>query len=542
MNAFRSVAFVLTVGGFVAASGCRVEGDKGVEGVERIDGSAKGESVGRAVGAGRAEGVGRADGAARAAGPELGAGVAGLLKDGAAPASVIVHVKGSADLSPSKALATPAQKGTYVYRALADFADKTQRPLVDWLTARGAKHRAFHIANMVVVYDASPELVREIAARNDVARIALDTPHKLSLPESAGSPDDDANGVLAPGSNIVAAGAVTVWNQFGKRGEGVVVAGQDTGYDWTHPALRHHYRGYRGGVANHNFNWHDAIHTGSSTGNVCGYDLDEPCDDDSHGTHTMGTIVGEELSSGNQVGMAPGARWIGCRNMDEGVGKPSTYIECFEWFLAPYPIGGNPRTDGDPTLAPDVMNNSWGCPASEGCSGSEFVPVLQALHDAGVVVVVSAGNNGSSCGSINDQPATISPTTLSVGAFDHVSGAIAGFSSRGPSDHDALPGPDVTAPGVNIRSSVPGGGYSSFFSGTSMSGPHVVGEIALLLSVDPSLKGNVDEITSIVRATSTPKTSTQTCAGVPGSAVPNNTFGFGIINAAAAAASRVQSQ
>lgn len=520
MNAFRSVAFVLTLGGFAAAGGCRVEGAGSVGEVERIDGAAQGAPT-------------------QVTGVEFDAGVTSFLKGSAAStASVLVTMKSSADLAASKLLATPAERGAFVYRALADHATQAQGSLVGWLDAKGARYRAFHITNAIVVYDVTPEFVREIAARSDVARVTLDKGYKLRLPPSAGAAPEE-NAIDAPGSNIVAAGAVQVWNTFQTRGQGVVVAGQDTGYDWKHPALRTHYRGFRGGHVDHRYNWHDAIHPGSSTGNSCGYDSAEPCDDDSHGTHTMGTMVGDD-NKGNQVGMAPGARWIGCRNMDEGVGKPSTYIECFEWLLAPYPPGGNPRTDGDPAMAPDVVNNSWGCPASEGCSGAEFVPVLQALKQAGVIVVVSAGNEGSSCGSINDQPATISGTTLSVGAYDHVSGAIAGFSSRGPSDLDGQPGPDVSAPGVSIRSSVPGGGYSSFFSGTSMAGPHVVGAVALLLAVDPSLKGDVDAVTNVIRTTATPKTSTQTCGGVPGSAVPNNTFGHGTVNAFAAASSRFQ--
>jgi serine protease AprX len=511
MNAFRSVAFILMLGGFAAASGCRTEGVEGVEGVADV---------------------------------ELDSGVEALLQEGHAPASVLVYLKGAADLSPSRALATPAEKGGFVYRALADHADRAQGPLVEWLTARGASFRAFHVVNAVVVYDATPSLVRQIAARDDVARLALDKAFELRLPQPAGddaidAPDED--GLLAPGSNITAAGAVQVWNTFGTRGEGVVVAGQDTGVDWAHPGLRNHYRGKKGGVVDHRFNWHDAIHQPASGGsNPCGYDTAAPCDDNGHGTHTVGTMVGDD-GNGNQVGMAPGAKWIACRNMDRGVGTPSRYIECFEWFLAPYPQGSNPRTAGDPTLAPDVINNSWGCPASEGCQGQEIVPVLQTLEQAGIVVVVSAGNEGPSCGTINDQPATVSSHTLSVGAYNHQNGSIAGFSSRGPSDLDGQPGPDVSAPGVSIRSTVPGGGYSGAFSGTSMAGPHVAGEVALLLSADPTLRGNVEEITNVIRTTATPKTSTQTCGGVPGSAHPNNTFGWGTINAFAAVSSRIQS-
>ena len=59
--------------------------------------------------------------------------------------------------------------------------------------------------------------------------------------------------------------------------------------------------------------------------------------------------------------MAPGAKWIGCRNMDENVGTPARYIECMEFFLAPYPVNGDPG-DGDPSLAPDITINSWGLP------------------------------------------------------------------------------------------------------------------------------------------------------------------------------------
>ena len=151
----------------------------------------------------------------------------------------------------------------------------------------------------------------------------------------------------------------------GYTGQGAVIAGQDTGYQWDHPALKDQYRGWNGSAADHNYNWHDAIH---ATGSSCGADSPCPCDDNDHGTHTMGTMVGDD-GGANQIGMAPGARWIGCRNMNAGVGTPTTYIECFEWFIAPTDLAGqNPN----PAMAPDVINNSWGCPESEGCSAGQF--------------------------------------------------------------------------------------------------------------------------------------------------------------------------
>lgn len=164
-------------------------------------------------------------------------------------------------------------------------------------------------------------------------------------------------------------------------------------------------------------------------------------------------------------------------------------------------------------------------------------PVLKAIAAAGIVNVVSAGNEGPGCASIGDQPATHSELTLAVGAIDHRCGAIAGFSSRGPSVLDGLVGPDVTAPGMSIRSSVPGGGYqAALWSGTSMAGPHVAGLVALLWSAHPGLRGDVAETTRLIRATARPKTATERCGAVAGDAIPNNTYGYGIIDAWAAAA------
>jgi subtilisin family serine protease len=124
-------------------------------------------------------------------------------------------------------------------------------------------------------------------------------------------------------------------------GAGIVVASADTGVRWTHNALKPHYRGWDGTNADHDYNWHDSIH--DSVGNPCGNDSPFPCDDLAHGSHTTGTMIGDD-GTGNQIGMAPGAKWIGCRNMDANAGTPARYIECMQWFLAPTRIGG-----GDPT-------------------------------------------------------------------------------------------------------------------------------------------------------------------------------------------------
>ncbi len=163
--------------------------------------------------------------------------------------------------------------------------------------------------------------------------------------------------------------APDLWN-LGFTGTGIVVGNQDTGMRWTHDALKPHYRGWDGANADHNYNWHDSIHAdinGNGT-NPCGFNAMAPCDDHGHGTHTTGTAVGDD-GAGNQIGVAPGAKWIGCHNMDEGVGRPETYTECFQWFIAPTDLAGQ---NADPTKRPHVMNNSWGCPTSELCAADSL--------------------------------------------------------------------------------------------------------------------------------------------------------------------------
>ncbi|MEM7799157.1 MAG: S8 family serine peptidase [Chloroflexota bacterium] len=327
--------------------------------------------------------------------------------------------------------------------------------------------------------------------------------------------------------------AEKVW-AAGVTGEGAVVGGQDTGYDWDHPALKNQYRGYNAAsdTVDHSYNWHDSIREDFGTnGNQCGFDVDESCDDGYHGTHTMGTMIGQ--APGFDIGVAPDADWIGCRNMEEGYGRPSTYIECFEWFLAPTDLeGANP----DSSLAPHVINNSWGCPPIEGCNTSNFDlmnQVVDNMRAAGIVVVVSAGNAGPGCSSVND-PAAIFSGSFSVGATDG-SDLIAFFSSRGPVTIDGSDRlkPNVTAPGVGVWSAIPPNSYSAL-NGTSMAAPHVAGVVALMISADPSLAGRVELIETILEETAIPLTTNQTCGGDTPTSVPNHVYGHGRVDAHAA--------
>jgi serine protease AprX len=215
--------------------------------------------------------------------------------------------------------------------------------------------------------------------------------------------------------------------------------------------------------------------------------------------------------------------------MNNGNGTPASYTECYEWFVAPYPPGGNPMTDGDPSLAPHVINNSWGCPPGEGCSPGILEAVVNNVRAAGIVTVHSAGNSGSDCGSVDD-PAGTYPASFTVGATDSLDN-IASFSSRGPSAFDGGLKPDISAPGVSIRSTIRGGGYGNSYQGTSMAAPHVAGLVALLISANPSLAGDVAAIEAILQGTAVPRTTTQGCGSDTPTSVPNNVYGYGRIDA-----------
>jgi subtilisin family serine protease len=186
-------------------------------------------------------------------------------------------------------------------------------------------------------------------------------------------------------------------------------------------------------------------------------------------------------------------------------------------------------TEGDPTKAPHVINNSWSCPPSEGCTPDMLRDVVEAVRAAGIVTVQSAGNSGSQCGSV-DTPAAIYDASFTAGAVSS-SGAIAGFSGRGPAAGGLLK-PDIVAPGVSVTSTIPGDGYGEL-SGTSMASPHVAGLVALLLSADPSLAGNPEAIEAAITQSAEGKTTIQGCGGDTDEAVPNNVYGWGLIDAAA---------
>lgn len=443
---------------------------------------------------------------------------------------IVLHDR-SSETKRQPELADSVSRREFLARRLRSDAARSQQPLREWLSANGIESRSFWVVDALTA--SVPEsLIPRIAARPEVAHVISNAPYRQAQPPRSGQKQAAAPIGIPWGVQKIR--APEAWT-LGYRGQGAVVGGQDTGYQWEHPALQEKYRGWNGAGADHDYNWHDAIHQliKNDGPNSCGLDLAAPCDDSQHGTHTMGTMVGDD-GVGNQPGVAPDAQWIGCRNMEEGWGTHSTYIECFQWFIEPTDVAGN---DPDPSKAPDVINNSWGCPPTSGgedCDAAEIElmrTVVNNVRAAGIVVVVSAGNDGPACSTISS-PAAIYASSHTVGATDR-NDAIADFSSRGPNP-DGLLKPNVSAPGVDVCSSIPGGSYDCDWKGTSMAGPHVAGTVALMISANPALRGDPDTIESILESTAVPLTSTQNCGAFSGAAVPNAVFGHGRIDALAA--------
>lgn len=448
-------------------------------------------------------------------------------------ASVVILMAEQADVSEAYSISDHNERGWFVYRRLVDNAQRTQKNIVEDLEARGVSFRSFWAANMIVA-DLDRYQAVEIAGRSDVARVDSNRPARwIEPPEIARTVDTPfrANSPEAIEWGVNNVNAPSVWAQ-GFTGNGIVVGGLDTGIRWTHAALRSKYRGWNGSSADHNYNWFDSVHTG---GGVCGANTSAPCDDNGHGTHTVGTMVGDD-GSGNQIGVAPGAKWIGCRNMNVGNGTPASYTECFQFMIAPTDLAGlNPN----PTLRPHILNNSWGCPASEGCTTrAELETIVNNTQAAGIFVQASAGNSGSSgCSSVSEALA-IYDASFSAGAID-VNNNLAGFSSRGPSTYynPNILKPNISAPGSSVRSSTRSSDTAfSISSGTSMASPHVAGVIALLWSARPQLVRNIAATKALLQTTANPAVTVaaQTCGGIPSTQIPNNSFGYGRVDALAA--------
>jgi subtilisin family serine protease len=420
--------------------------------------------------------------------------------------TVWVLLKQQANLSTARVQRDWNVRGRQVYQQLTGTAATSQAPLQVFLKTRGAFFRPFWIINALKV-TADKATLDEVARRPEVARIVPDRVYKLPPIR----PGADLPKVLSTEWGLDNIRAPEAWAAFGSRGEGVVVANIDTGVQFDHPAVVQQYRGNGPTGFDHNYNWFDPA-------NVCGKPSLAPCDNAQHGTHTMGTMVGDD-GNGNQIGVAPKARWIAAKGCESDTCTTESLLAAGQWVLAPTDLAGlNPRAD----LRPQIVNNSWG----GGPGDPFFQATVQAWLDSGIFPAFSNGNSGPGCGSAGS-PGDF-PEKYSAGAYD-INNVIAFFSSRGPSSLGGGMKPNIAAPGVGVRSSVPPNSYASF-DGTSMASPHVAGTVALIWSAAPSLVGDIPATRALLDATAR-DTSDLSCGGTPEN---NNVFGQGRVDAFAA--------
>ncbi len=430
---------------------------------------------------------------------------------------VIVVLTEQADLSGAAQLQTKAEKTRYVYEALREVAARTQPAVAGMMAQMGLTiTHSLYITNALAVQAGSGKVINgamvdSLAARPEIGRIRIDESIRLDPIERQTA---STAGAIPIGWNVSWVHAPQVW-AAGHRGEGITVGSVDSGVQWDHPALINQYRGWNGSTADHNHNWWDAD-TSEPTSNV-------PLDENGHGTFTTGVAVGGD-DQGQPIGVAPGAKWIACRWLNMfGIGSSSGALQCLQFMLAPWDLN---EQNADPSKAADVVNSSFNCPA---CG---LQPAYDNLRTAGIFPVVAAGNSGPGCASVAE-PASF-PSVVSVGALGFQSNQLAPFSSRGPFQTTSKP--ELVAPGVNIISAIPTNSYAGPIAGTSFAAPIVTGTVALVWSAKPRLNGDVTDTAILLESTAEPQLSL-----LCGSAFrPNNLYGYGTVDAAAAALSRAR--
>ncbi|MEV4550424.1 S8 family serine peptidase [Nonomuraea wenchangensis] len=421
-----------------------------------------------------------------------------LEQDG--KATFWVRMKGAADLSGARRAATKQAKAELVVESKTERAESAQRSLRKLLDARSADYTSYWIVNAVRV-TADEKLATEIAKLPEVETIAPVRTLSLPKPDKATA---EAR-VNAVEWNIDRIGAPRVWSETGNRGEGIVVATIDSGAQFDHPELAASYRGKNpDGTVTHDYNWFDPAR-------VC--PTSAPCDNNGHGTHVMGTMVGA-----NGIGVAPGARWIAAKGCELSTCTDASLLAAGQWILAPTDAAGqNPRPD----LAPDIVNNSWG--------GDGYDPwykeTVEAWVAAGIFPAFANGNEGPACDTSGSPGQYV--ISYSAGGFD-VNNAVYARSSKGEGEGGEIK-PNIAAPAVNVRSSTPGGTYDSY-TGTSMASPHVAATVALIWSASPALQGDVANTRPLLDSTAVDVNDTS-CGGT---AADNNVWGEGRLDAYAA--------
>ncbi|MGC4879786.1 S8 family serine peptidase [Micromonospora sp. DT43] len=416
-----------------------------------------------------------------------------------------------ADLAPAKKVADWTARGQFVYDALNTAAKKSLASVSTDLDRAGVTYTSYPIANAVLVKGGTEKLALNVASKVQVAEIHATPQVALVEPVDEKIPTDQA---ARPAAGKKAEAGTSTWGldaihapeawAMGATGAGITVSNLDSGVQFDHPALIHQYRGAKpDGTVDHNYNWMATRGTCAGT----------PCDDNGHGTHTMGTMVGDDGT--NHVGVAPDAQWIATNGCCDSTGVESL-LRSGWWLLAPTDLQGN---NPDPSKRPHVINNSWG-QTIEHNFDDFFQAIDEAWSAAGMFSVWSSGNSNpyADCDTVSSPGSATS--AYSVGAYSS-DGTLAVFSRKGEGEGGQIK-PEISAPGDGVRSSYPGNNYVEM-SGTSMAAPHVAGAVAALWSYDPTLIGQVEETRRLLGESAVDVDDTE-CGGT---AEINNKYGEG---------------
>jgi len=411
------------------------------------------------------------------------------------------------------------QRRAEAARVLQEYSADQQAGVLEYLATTDAQNvQSLWVVNAVYC-EATPAVIQQLSERTEVSYVHYDRVYSpgLPLPEQ----QDEGTEELAWGVSKINAPAV--WTQ-GYTGAGIVCGHIDTGCDYTHPDLADHL-------------WTDANYP--HHGWNFEYNNDDPMDQHGHGTHTAGTVAGDG-TNGTQSGVAPDAQIMICRvkNGVDSAGQSQMWA-AVQFCVSP-PLS--------PTHGADLYTMSMGWRITWGPDQSTWRTLANNVKAAGLSQIVAAGNErgydypptGLRCPG-NVPPPWWNPQNTGTGALSGIvsvgatdaSDAIGYFSSQGPvtwssvapfNDYAYPPGltrPDVSAPGVAVKSCAIGGSYQEM-DGTSMATPHVAGTVCLMLQKNPDLlPGEVDSILELT-------------AVDLGGAGKDNDFGAGRIDALAA--------
>jgi len=422
-------------------------------------------------------------------------------------ADYVVEMAEHADLSAAYEITDWDARGWFVYNTLRETAARTQAPVIAILEKSGAKYQSFFAGNEIAVTGSDMTVLSQIASLDAVSHIRYPRTASIEpIPVLTRNLFDFSIDALDWGLNDTKAPAF--WSTFGVQGDGIVVANIDTGVQWNHPALDQAFK--CGSNPSDPACWADPS-------SICG---GSACDNNGHGTHTMGTMVGDDDPTLTyQVGMAPNAKWIACKGCETNSCSDTALNACADWILAP---------GGSPSNRPNIVNNSWG----GGGGDTWYLTKVQSWRAAGIFPVFSSGNPGSTCGAIGSP----SDYQESFATANHQSDRVINSSSgRGPSTygHEPYTKPNISAPGTNICSAVPTNSWSCSYTGTSMAAPHSAGAVALLWSCNPGLVGQIDQTFQLLQNSADAPNDAGAC-GAPPDGQGNYTYGYGYLNVLAA--------